>query len=699
MSEGSRRLVAVLFSDIVGYTAAMGRDEHRAIDAVSRARATQRTLIDSHRGRWIQTVGDGVLCTFESAVDAAGCALEIQQRFGEGSELRLRIGIHVGDVVFLTDDEQELEILGDGVNVASRIHALAEPGQVCVSERVYEELKNHPEIGTRPLGVRRLKNVARPVRVHLLLEGAARERGFVTALLPRIGRRVWTTLALVIGLVVAGSWLLEGGSPQRLDEPTEAGPAEPLRAVPAAPPTAAGGSPVGAEPPPIARSPTRTPAAAPGPTPGGASAEVEVSSSAPPTAGEPQRAIPGPAATPAQPPPLREPVGAPEPQPTPVGAAPPRSGDAESGSATPVETSRALDTPPVTEPAPEAPDPPPPGPREVIAQTIDEILEILRGGRPTRARLRRIEHLAYTRFDLETFSRLVLGDVNRARFSRAEFEEFVREFEALLTRYYSQKIARYEKEDVEVLGTVEHPRGDVSVETRIVGGRHDGTRVDYRLRRRRDRWMVIDVTIDGVTLLSHYSVQFDSVLRRGKASDLLVDVRRRNAEGLAHGRESPERQTTPFELARKALLEAPGRWPTAAARLWAEPNPVGVGETYKVSFEAACDCSAALFAIHDSAQAITLLYPTAKQKERLAPSVPRDVVAAPRSKANPAEGVATEILLLLVSSEAIPIPASTNGPWVATPRASKRLEELQAFVDWLGRTSHDSAVAYLRVVE
>jgi len=138
-------------------------------------------------------------------------------------------------------------------------------------------------------------------------------------------------------------------------------------------------------------------------------------------------------------------------------------------------------------------------------------------------------------------------------------------------------------------------------------------------------------------------------------------MRRRNADGLARGREPAEQRTTPFESVRKAHLEASDRWPQAASRVWAEPNPVGVDETYKVSFEADCDCSAALFVIHDSVQAISLLYPSGEPAGHLAPRVPRDVVAVPRSKANPAEGVATEILLLLVSPEAVPItqPLST----------------------------------------
>jgi hypothetical protein len=125
----------------------------------------------------------------------------------------------------------------------------------------------------------------------------------------------------------------------------------------------------------------------------------------------------------------------------------------------------------------------------------------------------------------------------------------------------------------------------------------------------------------------------------------------------------------------------------------------GVNETYKVSFEAACDCSAALFAIHDSAEAITLLYPTPEQEERLTAGVLYNVAATPGSKANPEEGVATEILLLLVSREPMPIARPALRTWVAAPGAPERLGELQTFLERLRRTTYDSAVAYLRVVE
>jgi adenylate cyclase len=109
----------------------------------------------------IGEIGDGTLSSFHSAVDAVNCARELQATLVENPELRLRIGIHVGDVVF-TDKT----VLGDGVNIASRIHELAPPGGICVSSNVHDEIRNKPGTSFKDLGEQRLKNVSRPIRVY-----------------------------------------------------------------------------------------------------------------------------------------------------------------------------------------------------------------------------------------------------------------------------------------------------------------------------------------------------------------------------------------------------------------------------------------------------------------------------------------------------------------------------------------------------
>jgi adenylate cyclase len=162
-----RELAAIMFSDVAGYTAIMGRDERQGVKVIADHRARLRAFLPRFNGRLVGEIGDGTLSSFHSVIDAVECARELQASLWEDPELRLRIGIHVGDVL-LTNNT----VLGDGVNVASRIHALAPPGGICISQKVYEEIRNKPEIGVKSLGDTRLKNVADPVRLYLITPGA-----------------------------------------------------------------------------------------------------------------------------------------------------------------------------------------------------------------------------------------------------------------------------------------------------------------------------------------------------------------------------------------------------------------------------------------------------------------------------------------------------------------------------------------------
>ena len=153
-----------MFTDIVGYTALMGRDEAKALQLLHRNRDLLKPLIKEHRGDWLKEIGDGTLSSFASAVEAVTCALDIQKILKDDPELILRIGIHIGDVVF-----EEGDVFGDGVNVASRIEPLAEPGGICVSERVFDDIRNQVDIQTRPLGQKNLKGISRPIGVYTLL--------------------------------------------------------------------------------------------------------------------------------------------------------------------------------------------------------------------------------------------------------------------------------------------------------------------------------------------------------------------------------------------------------------------------------------------------------------------------------------------------------------------------------------------------
>ena len=162
-SEPKRKLAAIMFTDMVGYTALMQKDEPRARELIENQRGLLTPLVKKHDGEVLQYVGDGTFCTFNSAIEAVNCAIEIQLALLTEEGINLRIGIHVGDVVVKGD-----EIYGDGVNVASRLEPLAEPGGICISGRVYEDVRNKPDMETIFLGEKSLKNVEGSMKVYAM---------------------------------------------------------------------------------------------------------------------------------------------------------------------------------------------------------------------------------------------------------------------------------------------------------------------------------------------------------------------------------------------------------------------------------------------------------------------------------------------------------------------------------------------------
>src|SRR5690242_3645856 len=190
-----------MFSDIAGYTAIMGRDEQEAMRALDAHRGTLRTILPKYNGRLIGEIGDGTLSSFHSAIDAVNCAREVQELTEQNPELRLRIGIHLGDVVFTNNT-----VIGDGVNVASRIHALAPPVGICISEHVYVECRNKPGTFARDLGRKQLKNVSRPIRVYALESGAG-DRATRIVALRRSKAIACGVAALIVAVAISAGYL------------------------------------------------------------------------------------------------------------------------------------------------------------------------------------------------------------------------------------------------------------------------------------------------------------------------------------------------------------------------------------------------------------------------------------------------------------------------------------------------------------
>jgi adenylate cyclase len=226
MSE-TRKLAAILVSDVVGYSRLAGADEDRIL---ARLRTLRSDLIDPtiavHHGRIVKRTGDGSVIEFRSVVDAVRCAIELQNAMVERNagvpedrRIEFRVGIHVGDVV----EESDGDLMGDGVNVAARLESIAKPGAICLSEQAYWQVKGRLDLAVTDLGPTALKNIAEPIRVYSLEVGVpaqAKPAEPVTPAAPAPQKRRFGLAPLAAALmglliVIAGGawWLLNANRP------------------------------------------------------------------------------------------------------------------------------------------------------------------------------------------------------------------------------------------------------------------------------------------------------------------------------------------------------------------------------------------------------------------------------------------------------------------------------------------------------
>jgi class 3 adenylate cyclase len=197
-----RRLTCILAADAVGYSQQMGHDEEGTIRVLAAHRAIIDGIITFHGGRIISTAGDSVLAEFGSVVEAVRCAVEIQEALKtrndtlpEESRMHFRVGVNLGDVVVKDND-----LLGDGVNVAARLETLAEPGGICISSSVYDQITGKLDLGFKDIGEQALKNISRPIHVYRVSGTGVPQRS--AALSPR-GRRGRKSFPWGIGAAVA----------------------------------------------------------------------------------------------------------------------------------------------------------------------------------------------------------------------------------------------------------------------------------------------------------------------------------------------------------------------------------------------------------------------------------------------------------------------------------------------------------------
>ncbi len=156
-----RQSAAVMFTDIAGYTEIMASDEEKALSLLQDKRKVLKPLIDKHDGVYVKGTGDGTLSYFDSAYKASKCAKLFQESIYDNDSMNVRVGIHVGDIVL--DDG---DVYGDGVNVASRLESMSPVGGICVSNTVYDELRNKKDFDGVELGLQSLKGVGRLVEIY-----------------------------------------------------------------------------------------------------------------------------------------------------------------------------------------------------------------------------------------------------------------------------------------------------------------------------------------------------------------------------------------------------------------------------------------------------------------------------------------------------------------------------------------------------
>ena len=163
-----RKLTAILSADVKGYSRLMGEDDEATVRTITTYRKVITEVVQKHRGRVVDSPGDNILAEFASVIDAVSGAVEIQEELRvrnaelpEDRKMEFRMGVNLGDVI-----HEEDRIYGDGVNVAARVEGLADPGGICVSGTVFDQIESKLPLGYQFLGEQRVKNIAKPVRIY-----------------------------------------------------------------------------------------------------------------------------------------------------------------------------------------------------------------------------------------------------------------------------------------------------------------------------------------------------------------------------------------------------------------------------------------------------------------------------------------------------------------------------------------------------
>ena len=163
MSDSKRKLAAIVFTDIVGFTSLAAKNQQRASDLLDIQRDLLKPLVESYSGRWVKEMGDGLILTFDTINNAVECCLKIQEKSKGIDNLVLRIGIHLGEIL-----EKENDIIGDDVNVTARIEPFSAPGGIAISNKINDAIIREDGFDTKYLGKPKLKGVGQEVKVYCI---------------------------------------------------------------------------------------------------------------------------------------------------------------------------------------------------------------------------------------------------------------------------------------------------------------------------------------------------------------------------------------------------------------------------------------------------------------------------------------------------------------------------------------------------
>ena len=215
-SGARRRLAAILAADVAGYSRLMAENEDATVAQLDAARSVFKSAIESNQGRVIDMAGDSVLAIFDTAIGAVDAALQVQRAINaldvapSQRAMRFRIGVHLGDVI----EKQDGTVYGDGVNIAARLQALAEPGGVTVSSMVQEAVRDRSEVAFEDQGEHAVKNIPRPVHAFRADFRAAvpRVRRNATQSTSRVRWMIWLSVGLLVGISIGGIWVVTADS-------------------------------------------------------------------------------------------------------------------------------------------------------------------------------------------------------------------------------------------------------------------------------------------------------------------------------------------------------------------------------------------------------------------------------------------------------------------------------------------------------